>query len=143
MNYKDLVINRKKYVIQMFNAAQTGDISTIKKLHGYGITVHERFHKDFYAFREAASNGHSEVVELFLRNGADVHDWDDWALKTAVSGGHYDTAKVLLENGANVHARNDRAYREAVIRGYTDIAKLLLEHGAYEHAAELEDLNEA
>lgn len=143
MNYKDLAINRKIYVIQMFDAAQRGDVSTIKKLLGYGITIHERFHKDFYAFREAASFGHTEVVELFLRNGADVHDWDDWALQQAVSGGHYDTLKVLLENGANVHVRNDWAYREAVIRGYTDIAKLLLEHGAYEHAAEPEDLNEA
>lgn len=125
---------RREKILEMHDASQTGDIEQIKKLIEQGISVNDRFHPDFYAFREAASFGHSEIVKLFLEHGADIHDWDDWALISASERGHYDTVSVLLEHGANVHARDDKAYREAVSRGREDIAKLLLAYGADEHA---------
>ena len=85
---------------------------------------------DDEALQNAASEGHTDTVRLLLENGADIHAYDDLALRYAASSGHIDTVKVLLENGANIHAIDDWALRFAASNGHKDTVRLLLESGA-------------
>ncbi|MDN8018107.1 ankyrin repeat domain-containing protein [Burkholderia multivorans] len=141
MNFEQLISehNKRQLLIELHDASQNGDIGKVKELMEKGVDPTERFCKDFYALREAASFGHAEIVEILIKHGADLHDWNDWALRVSAAGGYLEVVKVLLENGANVHAYNDWAYREAFLRGHTEIAKLLLAYGADEQAALQED----
>ena len=51
--------------------------------------------------RWAARKGHKDVVELLLKNGADIHAENDYALRMAAWNGHKDIVELLLENGAD------------------------------------------
>jgi ankyrin repeat protein len=57
----------------------------------------------------AAGRGHREVVELLLKNGANVNAKaaDGWtALVRAADRGHRKVVEVLLKNGADVNAKD-------------------------------------
>lgn len=83
----------------------------------------------------AVSQGHSKVVELFLRLGANKDQtYEDGLtpLMYAASEGNVDTVKLLLGVGANVRAR-DAASRTALMQAIIksrepEIAGMLLQH---------------
>jgi len=61
----------------------------------------------------AADNGHAEVVNALIKNGAapNTQDLDGWtALMKAIYRGHTEIVKVLVENGANVNSTNIGGY---------------------------------
>jgi len=89
---------------------------------------------DDQALRLAAENGHTETVELLLDRGADVHAYDDQALRCAALNGHTDTVAMLLDRGADVHAYDDLALLWAAGNGHADTVALLLDRGADVHA---------
>ena len=64
-------------------------------------------------------------VKLALKNGANVHAFDDRALRWASLYGHKDVVELLLKNGADVHANNDEARRWAANNGHKDVVELL------------------
>ena len=68
----------------------------------------------------------SEIVEMLLEAGANVHTSDDEPLRSAAENGDKEVVKVLLEAGADVHANDDDAFRWAVSRGNIEIARILL-----------------
>ena len=74
----------------------------------------------------AIENGHTEIVKLLLKAGADIHANDDYALHWAVADGHTEIVELLLKAGANVHAKDDEALRKAARNGHMDVAKILL-----------------
>ncbi|KAI6780066.1 Ankyrin repeat domain-containing protein 50 [Emericellopsis cladophorae] len=84
----------------------------------------------------AALNGHTQVVELLLKEGADVNAEGGGysnALQAASSEGHAEIVRLLLEKGADVNAEGGvfgSVLRAASSEGHVDIAKLLLEKGA-------------
>lgn len=54
----------------------------------------------------AALCGKANIIELLLKNGADVNAHNisgTTPLKLAVEGDYYDAARLLLENGADVN----------------------------------------
>ena len=56
----------------------------------------------------AVPGGHMDVVELLLKNGADVNASDEnygrAALHVASRENHFDVVKLLIQNGADVTA---------------------------------------
>ena len=84
----------------------------------------------------AAYNGHTEIVEVLLAKGADVHAKrdDGWtALLMASQNGHPEIAEALLAKGADVNAKTNGGHTaliQAAQNGHTDIAETLLAKGA-------------
>jgi ankyrin repeat protein len=59
----------------------------------------------------AANNGHKDVVQLLLVNGAEVNARDNkkmTPLHIAVINGHKEVIELLLTNGADANAKNNR-----------------------------------
>nr|WCB87142.1 CPPV331 ankyrin repeat protein [Cooks petrelpox virus] len=58
----------------------------------------------------SASLGHTEIVKILLKYGADIDGrisvWFTSALHAAVQYNKYETARLLLENGANVNIQD-------------------------------------
>ena len=58
----------------------------------------------------AAGEGHKEIVELLIAEGADVHAKDKWGftpLHKAALCGHKEVAELLIAKGADVNAKHD------------------------------------
>lgn len=79
------------------------------------------------AFVVAARDGHTEIMELLLEAGADIHAWKDVALRCASETGQVEAVRLLLSNGADAHASDDDALRIAEEQGHKEIAALLRE----------------
>jgi hypothetical protein len=84
----------------------------------------------------AAETGHSEIVSLLIKNGADPNvapEGGPSALLLASNGGHMAVVKVLVENRADVNAATDKGSTPliaAAARGHADVVRFLLNHGA-------------
>ena len=85
----------------------------------------------------ASNNGHTEIVEMLLKAGANVDARNKYcytALIEASWGSHVDIIRMLLKAGADVNAQNHFGYTaliEASINGNTtDIVEMLLDAGA-------------
>lgn len=85
----------------------------------------------------ASNNGHTEIVEMLLKAGANVDARNKYgytALIEASWGSHVDIVRMLLKAGAHVNAENHFGYTaliEASINGNTtDIVEMLLKAGA-------------
>ena len=65
------------------------------------------------AFFHAARSGNTEVVELCLEAGVNIHFLSDVALRGAAETGQTEMVRLLLEHGADVHAKDDEALRVA------------------------------
>lgn len=89
----------------------------------------------------AAFFGHLDIVDLLLKNGADVNarerDSRETALMEASDAGHSDIVALLLKNGADVHIRNGNgqtALHLAIKEDHRKILPLLLAAGADPYA---------
>ncbi|KAL8910597.1 MAG: hypothetical protein Q9171_004136 [Xanthocarpia ochracea] len=84
----------------------------------------------------ATGQGHTDVVELLLKHGAELDATDDYgntAFSTAVHGGNAKVIKVLLEHGSQVsESREGRRTPliESICLDQEDVVRLLLENGA-------------
>ncbi|MFZ0826551.1 MAG: ankyrin repeat domain-containing protein [Verrucomicrobiia bacterium] len=82
----------------------------------------------------AVENGHEDVAELLLANGANVEAkaYAGWTpLLNAVFGGHKDLVELLLAHNADVNVTDNSGrtpLQVAAENGYTEIAALLLAH---------------
>ena len=114
------------------------------------------------ALYEAAANGHKDMVEFLLANGADVNAMDDYgeknrdadwshrgivaigragggAMHGAAANGHKDMVDLLLANKALVNAidnRGDTPLHLAAADGHRDVVELLLANRAQVDAAD-------
>lgn len=106
------------------NAASNGQAETLKYFLEQGS-----FRPDSETFIDSARNGHTKVVELLLKQGADIHAKDDDALVWAAAHGHSETATLLLDNGANINAQGREAVLWAARNGHNDVLDVFLKRG--------------
>ena len=81
----------------------------------------------------AATQGHTEIVQLLLETGANTQAARNTALGISAGNGDREIVKLLLDNGANTEAaRNtgETALYTSACNGHFEVVKLLLEKGA-------------
>jgi ankyrin repeat protein len=109
----------------------------IKELLAAGANVDKRGRIGsmwFTPLAVAARMGLVRVVELLLKNNADVHAHGRRILHLVARWGLHDRAgvfKVLLNHGADVHAKDGRGYTplHSAVHGSSE-ARLLIHYGA-------------
>jgi uncharacterized protein len=90
----------------------------------------------------AAMNGHTDVVALLLRRGANINIVDksgDTPLNTALLHNKKTVIELLVANGADVRRAGTwgpTPLHNAAINGDADTARLLLDHGADPNAVD-------
>ena len=78
----------------------------------------------------AAEQGRVDAVLNLLRQGADIHAYDDGALRWASRDGQIEVVRVLIAHGADLTHRSFMALTKACFNGHYSVAQLLLDSGA-------------
>ena len=128
-----------------------GILEYVIKHGATGENLREFTNLETFPLLQAAHKGHKEIVQLLIKNGADVNTTNPvgyTALMAAMAGGHTETVRVLIENGANVNASREgwavlNSALTSIIHhapperaNYYEIAKLLITSGADIHATD-------
>lgn len=80
--------------------------------------------------RNAAYNGHLNIVKYIHNQGVSVHSYHELALRFAVEGNHLDIVKYLIDQEADVHVYNDLPFRISFKKGFLEIMEYLIQHKA-------------
>lgn len=122
---------------ELFTACRNGDISKVRKLaNPMNVNARDSNGRRSTPLHFAAGFGRSDVVELLLTNGANVHSKDEGGLvplHNACSFGHADVVQLLLKHGADPNARDKWSYtplHEAASKGKVDVVIVLIQNGA-------------
>lgn len=125
----------------LVNAVLSGNIENVLSLFEIGANVNFCNSKGEYPLIVASEEGHLDVVDLLLSNGANVHNkCSDGAsarnaspLMVASRKGHFAVVELLLSKGANVHDKDKDGRSSlflACINGFLDVVELLVSKGA-------------
>jgi ankyrin repeat protein len=127
----------------VFEASALGDLETVRRLVSGDRALVNAFAADgFYPLGLAAYFGHGTIVELLLKNGADVNlgarnAQKVTALHAGASRGGAEIVKMLLEAGADPDPKQERGFmplHSAAANGNAAVVTLLLKHGARANA---------
>ena len=123
--------------ISIGEAAEVGNIEFVKQAIADGADVNAKGGQfGGTPLYDATWNGHKEVAELLLANGADVSAKNKFGftpLHNAAMRGHKEIAKLLIAEGADVNAKtkdNTTPLDLATEYNQTEIADILRKHGA-------------
>lgn len=126
----------ERNLLAYINAARKGNIATVRRLLGQGVTVNARSdHKT--ALSLAALGGHHGIVKLLINKGANIRARDKMnttPLMWASVGGNMNTIRHLLNAGANINAKSQGGHTAlvySIIQGRPHVTRLLLNRGAY------------
>ena len=124
--------------ISIHDAANFGNIESIKEHIAAGTDVDAKDKDKFTSLRIAAWRGHKEIAELLIAAGADVNaNRNGWTpLHYASLDGHKEIVELLVAKGANINAKVLFGQNEgktpldaANEDNRTEIADLLRKHG--------------
>lgn len=127
-------------------AASTGDLERVRELLDRDPSLANRVSEyvTYYLgsgapLKNAAAQGHIEIVKLLLERGADPNLPEEGiaphghALYSAVTNGQYEIAKLLLEHGANPNPEVESsadALSRAILNSDQRMIELLCSYGA-------------
>ena len=104
-------------------AAKNGCFKVARILVDYGANVHDG------VVNEAAANGHSELVEYLISQGADMEERSPSAVNIAIRNGHVDVIEVLLKKGADLSKLEHFSICQAIRNRHTEVLKYLISKG--------------
>ncbi|VUZ44566.1 unnamed protein product [Hymenolepis diminuta] len=126
-------------------ACSHGRLEIAEDLLARGANKEHRNFSDYTPLSLAASGGFVDVIQLLLKNGAEINSRTGSKLgisplMLASMNGYTEAVKVLLENGADINAQietnKNTALTLACFQGQADVVKLLVERKAnIEHRA--------
>lgn len=133
-NYERKNMNERPYKLKrdssgrslLQRACKKGNIEDIKSYLKRGANANESDFCGFTCLHEAALEGHVDVVEILLQNGADINAQADengyyeTPLMDAAENKHEETVQLLISKGANPNIYN--------IDGFTALTKIYNEH---------------
>ncbi|KAL8916890.1 MAG: hypothetical protein Q9208_008292 [Pyrenodesmia sp. 3 TL-2023] len=94
---------------ELFKAARDGNMRRLKEALQTSLDVNALQGPTGLApLHIAAVNGHVDVIQLLLKNGADVDlrsSYDKTALNNAASGAHAEAVRIILDAGAQTSVR--------------------------------------
>lgn len=129
---------------EFIEAAQKGDLLTVKVLFGQGIDVNERleaeneFTLSHVALTAAAQRSKKEIVEFLIYVDADVNATDSYgcsAITYAADEGNVEIVKMLIEAGADVNLASSggtTALANAKDMDFEEVVQILVDAGATE-----------
>lgn len=109
---------------------------SLKRLLGCKVNVNGAANDYTRALHLAAAQGHTEIVETLIKNGAYIdHINIDWLtpLHIASMENRAEVVKILLENNVHINKhslRQGSALHIAAYHGHTEIAEILIKNGA-------------
>lgn len=118
---------------ELVDASEHGDIVKVKSLLKSGFNVNSQVAEwKIASLHAAASNGHKEIVEILLANGANINILNKFSctpIYFAAALGYTEIVKLLLEKGANINIREvqkgETPIDAAKRNGHIDIVNLL------------------
>ncbi|KAM7542139.1 hypothetical protein Aperf_G00000018490 [Anoplocephala perfoliata] len=126
-------------------ACSHGRLEIAEDLLARGANKEHRNFSDYTPLSLAASGGFVDVIQLLLKNGAEINSRTGSKLgisplMLASMNGYTEAVKVLLENGSDINAQietnRNTALTLACFQGQADVVKLLVERKAnIEHRA--------
>jgi ankyrin repeat protein len=129
MEILKLLVARGAEVPSIQVAACIGDLGRVKAFLAKGIDINTGSTRNGTALHYAAREGHKEVVELLLANGADVNAGSRTAAELAMNSGHTEIVELLMSKGADVSPLHlaihlkDEARTRSLIEAGADIHK--------------------
>lgn len=113
----------------MLNAVNMQDLGKVSDLLQRGMDVNTTDSKGNSLLMLAAQNGDFPILELFLRNKANVlikNKYGDSALMLAALRGHLETAVALVAAGAEIDPVGWTPLIYAAFEGHAEIVRFLL-----------------
>ena len=114
-------------------ASRKGNVGDVKDLLEKGADLKLKDNYGYSALMKASLNGHKDVVETLLNQGASKDEkleWCGWTvLMMACYYGHKNVVEYLLEQGADLEIKNKsgcNALTLAASKGHVDIVKCLI-----------------
>ena len=105
------------FCMNIFQAAETGNIGRIEELLASGAKANQRNNLGQTALHYAAYNGHTVIVQLLIDAGVDINQRDNFgftALHFAAQNGHNAVVARLIEAGADTINQQDDDGKTAV-----------------------------
>jgi ankyrin repeat protein len=118
-------------------AADLGNEKTVNAMLARGVDVdYSEEEAEITPLVLASQSGHSRVVEILIKHGADLEAENRWGgrpLSVAAAGGHDEVVLQLLKAGAKINAggtNGNTALMSAAQEGQAKTVALLLKQGA-------------
>lgn len=121
-------------MIALITAAKHGHKNIVNLILEHNVCDAERADKIYAAMWYAIYGGFTDIIEIFLQNGADINRVTQEGfspLMIAIAGGRYEVVEFLLEHGADAgyaNANGQSASMIAKASGHKDLEKLLEEY---------------
>jgi hypothetical protein len=139
-----LLITSCAFKPAIIDAANSGDISKIKKLLAEGRNINEKDSNGATPLMHAIWSKKPDVAKYLIESGADVKANDNYgnALIYAIDYKQHELINLLLDKGADIESRNylgETAIVHAVLRiADFDAVKILIKRGANVNAKSTE-----
>ena len=114
--------------MELLERAGCGDLYGVERLIQQGVDVDTMNCCNETALYLACKNGHTEVAQYLLDNGASVNLGDDKPLLAAVKYNHYDCVELLLKYHPDVNSTNteQESLVSVTLQEHPDDIKLIL-----------------